>query len=149
MVVQKRNCKKVDINVRHSILLTGNDRLAIISDKNIRSKDDYYELCEMDNRLTKEPETVFKGQFKNWIEYLNIKREYYDLETCIKKVKMNLLLHPDLKKHYLDLSTVSKMMTELDVLFPPNGLWVEYHNVIELKDIIVIDNKKKRTSDFV
>ena len=121
----------------------------IISDKNIRSKDEYYELCETDNRLTKEPETVFKGQFKNWIEYLNIKREYYDLETCIKKVKMNLLLHPDLKKHYLDLSTVSKMMTELDVLFPPNGLWVEYYNVIELKDIIVIENKKKRTSIIV
>ena len=121
----------------------------IISDKNIRCKDDYYKLCETDNRLTKEPETVFKGQFKNWIEYLNIKREYYDLETCMTKVKMNLLLHPDLKKHCLDLSNVCKRMTELDVLFPPNGLWVEYYNVIELKDIIVIDNKKKRISDFV
>lgn len=121
----------------------------IISDKNIRSKDDYYELCETDNRLTKEPETVFKGQFENWIEYLNIKREYYDLETCMSKVKMNLLLHPEMKKSHLDLSTISKKMTEIDVLFPPNGLWVEYYNVIELKDIIVIENKKKRISAIV
>jgi hypothetical protein len=37
----------------------------IISSKNIKSKKSYYELCEIDNRLSKEPEIVFKGQFTN------------------------------------------------------------------------------------
>jgi superfamily II DNA or RNA helicase len=145
-ITQKLRLKTVK---RIAMNVTYEKAKKIISDKNIRSKDDYYELCETDNRLTKEPETVFKGQFENWIEYLNIKREYYDLETCMSKVKMNLLLHPDMKKSYLDLSTISKKMTEIDRLFPPNGLWVEYYNVIELKDIIVIENKKKRISAIV
>ena len=115
----------------------------IIADKNIKSKESYYELCERDNRLSKEPEIVFKGQFTNWIEYLSIERVYYDLETCKNKVGEYLLLYPEIKKYYLDLSIVSNELCKIDVLFPPNGLWVEYYNVKDLRDIITITNKKK------
>ena len=115
----------------------------IIADKNIKSKESYYELCERDNRLSKEPEIVFKGQFTNWIEYLSIERVYYDLETCKNKVGEYLLLYPKIKKHYLDLSIVSNKLCEIDSSFPPNGLWVEYYNVKDLRDIITITNKKK------
>ena len=116
----------------------------IIADKNIKSKETYYELCERDNRLSKEPEIVFKGQFTNWIEYLSIERVYYDLETCKNKVAEYLLLYPKIKKHYLDLSIVSNELCKIDILFPPNSLWVEYYNVKDLRDIITIINKKKR-----
>jgi hypothetical protein len=116
----------------------------IIADKNIKSKESYYELCERDNRLSKEPEIVFKGQFTNWIEYLNIERVYYDLETCKNKVGEYLLLYPEIKKHYLDLSIVSNELCKIDALFPHNGLWVEYYNVKDLRDIITITNKKKK-----
>ena len=116
----------------------------IIADKNIKSKESYYELCERDNRLSKEPEIVFKGQFTNWIEYLSIERVYYDLETCKNKVGEYLLLYPEIKKHYLDLSIVSNELVKIDKLFPPNGLWVEYYNVKDLRDIITIINKKKK-----
>ena len=116
----------------------------IIADKNIKSKENYYELCERDNRLSKEPEIVFKGQFTNWIEYLSIKRVYYDLETCKNKVGEYLLLYPEIKKYYLDLSIVSNELCKIDVLFPPNSLWVEYYNVKDLRDIITITNKKKK-----
>ena len=116
----------------------------IISNKNIKSKESYYELCERDNRLSKEPEIVFKGQFTNWIEYLSIERVYYDLETCKNKVGEYLLLYPEIKKHYLDLSIVSNELCKIDILFPPNGLWVEYYNVKDLRDIITITNKKKK-----
>ena len=116
----------------------------IIADKNIKSKESYYELCERDNRLSKEPEIVFKGQFTNWIEYLSIERVYYDLETCKNKVGEYLLLHPEIKKHCLDLSIVSNELCKIDVLFPPNGLWVEYYNVKDLRDMITITNKKKK-----
>ena len=115
----------------------------IIADKNIKSKEGYYELCERDNRLPINPEEQF-AKFTNWIEYLNIKRVYYDLETCKNKVGENLLLYPEIKKHYLDLSIVSNELCKIDSSFPPNGLWVEYYNVNDLQDIITITNKKKK-----
>ena len=121
----------------------------IIADKNIKSKESYYELCERDNRLSKEPEIVFKGQFTNWIEYLSIERVYYDLETCKNKVGEYLLLYPEIKKYYLDLSIVSSELCKIDALFPPNGLWVEYYNVKDLRDIITITNKKKKSSSDI
>jgi len=121
----------------------------IIADKNIKSKESYYELCERDNRLSKEPEIVFKGQFTNWIEYLSIERVYYDLETCKNKVGEYLLLYPEIKKHYLDLSIVSNELCKIDALLPPNGLWVEYYNVKDLRDIITIINKKKKNSSDI
>ena len=121
----------------------------IIIDKNIKSKESYYELCERDNRLSKEPEIVFKGQFTNWIEYLSIEQIYYDLKTCKNKVGEYLLLYPEIKKHYLALSIVSNELCKIDALFPPNGLWVEYYNVNKLQDIITITNNKKKSSSDI
>jgi len=116
----------------------------IIVDKNIKSKESYYELCERDNRLSKEPEIVFKGRFTNWIDYLSIERVYYDLETCKNKVKEYLILYPEITKKYLDLLIISNELVKIDALFPPNGLWVEYYNVKDLRDIITITNTKKK-----
>jgi len=116
----------------------------IIVSKNIKNKEEYFELCEKDNRLSVEPELTYNGQFTNWIEYLSIERVYYDLETCKNKVGEYLLLYPEIKKHFLDLSIVCKELCALDNNFPPNGLWVEYYNVKDLRDIITITNKKKK-----
>jgi len=116
----------------------------IIVSKNIKNKEEYFELCEIDNRLSVEPELTYNGQFTNWIDYLGVKRIYYDLENCIEKVNELLILHNEIKKHYLDLSIVCKELCELDNNFPPNGLWVEYYNVKDLRDIITITNKKKK-----
>jgi len=44
----------------------------------------------------------------------------------------------------LDLSIVSNELCKIDILFPPNGLWVEYYNVKDLRDIITITNTKKK-----
>jgi superfamily II DNA or RNA helicase len=129
---------------RTALATTYENARKIIADKNIKSKEIYYKLCERDNRLFKEPEIVFKGQFTNWIEYLSIERVYYDLETCKNKVGEYLLLYPEIKKHYLDLSIVSNDLVKIDALFPPNGLWVEYYNVKDLREIISIISKKKK-----
>jgi len=129
---------------RTALATTYEKAIKIIADKNIKSKESYYELCERDNRLSKEPEIVFKGHFTNWIEYLSIERVYYDLETCKNKVGEYLLVYPEIKKHYLDLSIVSNELCKIDALFPPNGLWVEYYSVKDLRDIITIINKKKK-----
>jgi len=130
--------------IRRTALATTYEKARkIISDKNIKSKESYYELCERDNRLSKKPEIAFKGQFTNWIEYLSIERVYYDLEICKNKVCEYLLMYPEIKKHYLDLSIVSNELCKIDTLFPPYGLWVEYYRVKDLGDIITLTNKKK------
>jgi predicted helicase len=117
----------------------------IILSKNIKNKEEYFEMCEKDNRLSKEPQIIYRCEFTNWIEYLSIERVYYDLETCIEKVNELLTLHNEIKNHYLDLSIVCKKLCELDNNFPPNGLWVEYYNVKDLRNIIIIIvNKKKK-----
>lgn len=132
-------------NKRTALDTTYEKARKIIADKNIKSKESYYELCEIDNRLSKEPEIVFKGQFTNWIEYLSIERVYYDLETCKNKVNEYLLSYPRIKEHYLDLSIVSNELVKIDPLFPPYGLWVEYYDIKDLRDIITITNIKKKS----
>ena len=130
--------------IRRTVFATTYEKARkIIADENIKSKESYYKLCEKDNRLPKEPEIVFKGQFTNWIEYLNIERKYYDFKTCKNEVSKYFLLFPNLKKDYFDLSTICNNLCKIDPLFPPNGLWVEYYNVKDLQDIITIKNKKK------
>ena len=131
-------------NRRTTLTITYEKARKIIADKNIKSKEAYYELCERDNRLSKEPEILFKERFTNWIEYLSIERIYYDLETCKNKVDEYLLLYPEIKKHYLDLSIISNKLSKIDTLFPPSDLWVEYYDVKDLRDIITITNKKKK-----
>jgi superfamily II DNA or RNA helicase len=123
----------------------------ILVEKNIKSKQSYMELCEKDNRLTTEPELVFKSQFTNWIDFLNIQRIYYDLDICKVKVDDYVSQNPAIRNSYLDLAIVCCELCKLDPQFPPNGLWVEYYNVKDLRDIItnIAPKKKKITSNIL
>jgi len=111
---------------------------------NVKSKEAYYELCERDNRLSKEPEITYHGKFTNWIDYLSIERIYYDLEMCKSKVTEYLLLYPEIKQYHLDLSIIIYKLCKIDSLFPPNGLWCEYYNVKDLQQILTIKPDKKK-----
>jgi predicted helicase len=130
---------------RTALSITYEKARKIIAPKNIKSKEEYFELCKMDIRLSHEPEVTYGGQFTNWIDYLGIERIYYDMETCKNKVGEYLILFPELKIHYLNLSVVVIELCKLDTLFPPNGLWVEYYDVKDMRDLIAIKNNKKRT----
>ena len=121
----------------------------ILIEKNIKNKKSYMELCERDNRLTTEPELVFKSQFTDWIEFLSIQRIYYDLERCKSKVSEYLATHPSIRSSYLDLAVVCCELCKLDQQFPPNGLWVDYYKVKDLRDIITITPKKKNKYDIL
>ncbi len=134
---------------RTQLAITYEKAKKILSEKNIKSKEKYFELCKRDNRLSEDPELVFKGQFTNWIDYLSIERVYYDLETCERKINEYLEIHSYLKKHYLDLSFIMSELCKIDNLFPPNGLWVEYYNQKTLSDIFTISNKKKKSSTLL
>ena len=128
---------------RTAFTITYDKARLIIADKNIKSKAEYYELCEKDNRLSIEPEIIFKGKFTNWIEYLSIERIYYDLNTCKVKIAEYLSIYPNLKMYYLDLSFISKELCKLDALFPPQDLWVDYYNVRDVRDIIITKKTNK------
>jgi superfamily II DNA or RNA helicase len=120
----------------------------IIVEKNIKTKEDYLILTESDNRLTQDPEDTYRGKFTNWIDYLSIDRVYYDLETCKSKVHEYLGLYPEIKTHYFknfDLATVCSELCAKDPLFPPYGLWVDYYNLKDLRELIVINYKKKKS----
>lgn len=116
----------------------------IIADKNIKSKEEYRALCNVNVKLPVDPETVYTQKFTNWIEYLSIERVYYDFETCKRKINEYIILYPELKSHYLDLSLLESKLCTIDALFPPRGLWTDYYNVKDLQDIITITNKKKK-----
>ena len=144
-LTQKLRLKTVK---RSSFGLSYEKARKILYDKKIRNKENYFQLCEMDNRLPKEPEIVFKHQITNWIDYMSIERKYYDLETCKRKVLEYLVLHSEVKINR-NLSTVVSLLCKMDNNFPPNDLWVDYYkddNVKKLPDIISIPNTKKKIS---
>ena len=122
----------------------------ILVEKNIKSKEAYLELCERDNRLTQEPDLVFKSQFTDWIEFLSIQRGfYYDLDICKSKVADYVAQHTAIRNSYLDLAVVCYELCKLDPQFPPYGLWVDYYKVKDLRDIITIAAKKKKITSAI
>jgi len=112
---------------------------SIISNYNINfiTKDDYYKLCDRDIRLPREPHIMFKNKF-NWIDYLNIKGDYYTFDECIKMVNFYLDKNQGLKKYYLNIYELSKILNEMDNKFPPYDFWLEYYQVKKLNQIISI-----------
>lgn len=105
----------------------------IQSNNNINNKEKYYELCETDNRLPLFPEEAFKSTFKNWIDYLEIKGDFYNLDECKKKVNEYLKNNIELKN--IDMSIQCYNLCKFDNKFPPNGLWVDYYKLKDITDI--------------
>lgn len=135
---------------RNSLGTTYEKARKIVVEKNVKSKETYLHLCERDIRLPRDPETVFKAQFTTWFEFLSNRREdYYDLETCKKKVSEYVGMNPDFQKYYLDLDIVCSQLCKLDPLFPSCGLWVDCYRVKDLRDIITISPKKKKITSHI
>lgn len=121
----------------------------LIAPYGIKSKAEYYELCNKDNRLSREPDIQFGASFVNWIDYLSIAREFYDLAECKRKIAHYMELQPELKSITLKLSDIVDKLCKLDVLFPPSDLWVEYYMVNSVRDIIAITIKKKKNRQYI
>ena len=128
---------------RNKIGLTYEKAKKIIREKNIKSKKDYFELCERDYRFSREPEQKYLNEFTNWIDYLSIERIYWDFETCKNKIDEYLSFNPEIRKN-IDLSFVCEKLCEFDSMFPPKELWIDYYNIKDLDEIIVIINRKKK-----
>lgn len=141
---------------RAALDITYEKAVKIIAEKKVTSKEEYYQLCDRDYRLTKEPEVVYMSKFTNWVDYLSIKRtEYYDYETCKAMVCQYIRISPSLMDHYLDLSRIVIELVAQDPKFPPIGLWADYYKCGKLSDIIDIESirkliyQKKQSSPFL
>jgi superfamily II DNA or RNA helicase len=145
-LTQKLRLKTIS---RRSLDITYEKARKILIEKNIKNKEEYLELCKIDNRLTEEPDITYKCHFTNWIDYLSIERKYYDLETCKNKIQEYLNKYPDIKKNYMNLAFICDELCKLDDKFPPNGLWVDYYNVSQLREVIIITTTKKKISTLL
>jgi superfamily II DNA or RNA helicase len=113
----------------------------LVATKGLKSKQEYSVSSLQDIRLPLDPETTFHEQFTNWVDYLSIERNYYDLDTCKKKVAEYMRQYPEFKP--LQFSVMMEKMKQLDVSFPPHDLWEDYYQE-DINTIIVIPKKKKR-----
>lgn len=115
----------------------------IISEQKIKNKEEYHKLCEKDCRLQVEPDIFYKETFKGWIDYLSIPRIYYDLENCKKKIREYMRINPTLKNYYHDTAYICNKLCELDSRFPSSDLWIDYYNIRQIKELIVISKPKR------
>jgi hypothetical protein len=128
---------------RTELSLSYNQAVKILADKHILSKKQYLEICKKDFRLPQEPESVFKSDFTNWVDYLSIQHDYYDLNECRQKVNEYT---GNLKLQYLDTSDLIIKLCHIDAKFPPADFWTDYYNTKNIGEIIIKINKyKKRT----
>ena len=95
------------------------------------SKDSYRDYCNKDVRLPNDPELTFKRKI-NWVDYLGISRDYYDIDKC--KSRINSFLENI--EYDIDLNSIAKKIKTIDDKFPPHDLWCDYYNVHDLGDLI-------------
>lgn len=117
----------------------------IVKKHKIQSLEDYYKLCEIDNRLSVYPRELYnKNNWINWIDYLSIDTsKYYDYKTCKKKIK-EYCLNKVIKLNTLDISKACKDLYKIDKNFPSPGLWSDYYKLKNLDSLFI--NRKKRFS---
>jgi hypothetical protein len=120
----------------------------IIVEKQIRSKEQYFEQCVKDNRLSTEPDVTYKSKFTNWIDYLSIPREYYTKEECMKKVT-EYLSTGEITVDRTDLAAVCVEVCRKDTMFPSPDLWVDYYDVKEISELIKLPRKKKKSLELL
>ncbi len=107
--------------------------------ENITCKKDYYDKCDVDVRLSKNPEILYRDKFEGWIDYLSIKRMYYDKMTCIKKIQEHNTFN-----NYLDINKFCEELCITDSNFPPIDLWVDYYNINNVNEMMFGNFARKK-----
>ena len=111
----------------------------IIKTYNIKNLEEYYKICEKDNRLSINPKE-FYNNWINWIDYLSIdKNAYYDLDTCKLKIKeYRKIITINLLNYY----ETCVNLYSYDAKFLPPGLWNDYYNLDNLNVLFKLKIQK-------
>ena len=111
------------------------------------SKKDYFELCETDTRLPKEPDVFFEGKFKGWVDYLNIDvSKYYSKEECLEKIDL-LIKASQYRENLIKNHKEEEVFEELinfDNKFPPLDIWTDIYLINSFREMIKVQSKKKK-----
>jgi superfamily II DNA or RNA helicase len=111
----------------------------ILAKKNIKSKEEYYSLCEKNCRLPEDPKTHFKDKFVNWVDYLNIRKDcYYDFETC--KIKIQEYLKLNNNNIAIELNNIIDSLHRLDNKVPVSEFFCDFYNIRDLSNITNFSN---------
>jgi hypothetical protein len=128
---------------RKDLTLTYDKAVALLKNKNINSKEKYYELCEKNIRIPYEPDIEYRGKFIDWIVYLGIQGDFYDFEECKRKAKEYIKQDESFRDYIMDYDGACRKLCLLDDKFPPVGLWCSKYRVGTMSDIIKINNSKR------
>jgi predicted helicase len=123
---------------RDNITLNYNQAKKLLYNKNIKTKNDYYILCDSDKRFYTNPNFYFENF--NWVDYLNIPKIYYDLNLCKNKIVEYITMNENLKKGSYDFLIMQ--LCNLDKNFPPFDFWLDYY---EIDDITLLFNVYKKS----
>ena len=140
---------KIKEQLRDKIYIDGiscRKAMEIIKDYKIMTKERYYEICEQDPRLPKDPESVYDN-FPGWIEYLQIPRSnYYEkLQHCMEAInKIRKLYANEIKEMKDNLDEIYNFCKTKDEKLP--ALPCDYYKLQGIRnmgDIITINKKIK------
>jgi len=131
------NILKLKITKRISLGLTYEKAKKILKGYKLKNQEEYYNVCDIDCRLYKNPEEIYGLKFKGWIDYLSIEKACYTLEECKEKVIEYLEKYPELKT-FRPLKITEKLC-KLDTNFPLYGMWCHYYKVSNLYNIIKLE----------
>jgi hypothetical protein len=102
-------------------------QIILYSENKPSTKKEYNDLCQIDTRLSSEPDICFGSKF-DWIEYLSIDRKlYYELTECKSRINQFLKSNPIFNNKLP--SIIIEELCRIDKKFPPNDLFIEYYKV--------------------
>ena len=113
----------------------------IVKESGVKTKEEYWKLCDRDVRLSKDPEETFGKSFLGWVDYLNAldpSETYYTLQECVEKVAEWCKYHNGAQP-----SQIMEDVCKADRRFPPCGLWIDYYKIKNIDEIIKISAPKK------
>jgi superfamily II DNA or RNA helicase len=118
----------------------------LLSTKKIKSKHEYYDLCDTDIRFSKDPEIRFGKKFIGWIHYLCIDTShYYDVDTCKEKISQYLKENPDFKKYiHTNPSYIYNKLSFNDNMCISNDFVLDYYQLRCINDMFPKINKKNK-----
>lgn len=135
------NALKLKTTKRIALGITYEKAKKIVGIYKLKSRDEYYTICNNDYRLYPNPEEIYRNKFKGWNDYLSIEKACYNLDECKQKVIEYIDRYPELKNHKFQLSEIAKELCKIDDNFPLYGLWCDYYKVSNLESIIKIDEE--------
>lgn len=119
--------------------------MEIIKNYKIETKERYYEICNEDPRLPKDPDSIYHD-FPGWIEYLQIDRyQYYNIDQCISVInKIKIIFHDEIKEMNDNLDQIYNFCKLQDNKIPPLPCdFYKMHDIKNMKNLIFDRCKKK------